>query len=70
MTPFKPEHLVTVEVSLGVRANGADEAEQLAAAAVLSKLGCVVSHPASRLTYVDRAGHASLLSVFGVEASH
>ena len=69
MTPFKPEHTVKVEVQLGVRANGADEAEQLAAAAVLAALGNPTSR-VPRLTYVDRAGHASSLSLLGVEATH
>lgn len=69
MTPFKPEHTVKVEVQLGVKADGADEAEQLAAAAVLAALGNPTSL-APRLTYVDRAGHALSLALLGVEASH
>lgn len=68
MTPFKPEHTIKVEVSLGVKANGSEEAERVAAEAVLSALGNPV-RPA-RFTYVDRAGHASSLAVLGVEALH
>lgn len=69
MSPFKPEHQIKVEVSVGVRANGPAEAEELASAAILQALGNPDRRPA-RLLYIDPTGHAVTCALFSVEASH